>query len=259
MKLFKGGVATEYKGGRTEDTIVNYIRKATGPPAKALSTQAEVDSFVADNKVAIVGFFNEASGALHDAFIEAAKLDDDHTFGIVVDEGISSGMFSIVSRNGTLVPAIFFLFSFLTLDIIDEARDSIVLFKKFDEGKNVYDGEASMPDVAKFVSDNSVPLVIPFSMEVVKPIFQVCFTPRPLFDPLLCGTLASHSERLTLISLRSLPPVLSHSSSLTMRLRSGTANLPRNTRDKLLLLRQTLVRVASMAMLVLPRLISPPL
>lgn len=41
----------ERKGGRTEDTIVSYMRKATGPSAKKLKTDDEVKEFAAANKV----------------------------------------------------------------------------------------------------------------------------------------------------------------------------------------------------------------
>ena len=51
LKLFKNGKATEYKGGRTEDTIVSYMRKATGPAAKELATAEDAAAFIEGAKV----------------------------------------------------------------------------------------------------------------------------------------------------------------------------------------------------------------
>jgi len=42
------------QGGRTEDTIINYVRKATGPPAKELADAAAVSEFKEGNKVSVL-------------------------------------------------------------------------------------------------------------------------------------------------------------------------------------------------------------
>ena len=45
-------------------------------------------------------------------------------------------------------------------------KDGIVLFKKFDEGRNDFEGDLTADDLKKFVSTNSLPLVVDFSHEV---------------------------------------------------------------------------------------------
>ena len=44
--------------GRTADTIVSWLEKKTGPPAKTLATVDEAKAFVADNDIAVIGFFD---------------------------------------------------------------------------------------------------------------------------------------------------------------------------------------------------------
>merc|ERR1712004_224080 len=58
LKFFRNGKDTEYNGGRTADTIVSWLEKKTGPAAKTLATVDEAKAFVADNDIAIIGFFD---------------------------------------------------------------------------------------------------------------------------------------------------------------------------------------------------------
>jgi len=51
------------------------------------------------------------------------------------------------------------------------AAPAIVLYKKFDEGRAVYSGEQSAEAIAKFVSGNELPLIVPFSQETAQKIF----------------------------------------------------------------------------------------
>eukprot|EP00049_Salpingoeca_infusionum_P017095 m.351735 g.351735 ORF g.351735 m.351735 type:complete len:463 (-) comp16334_c0_seq1:106-1494(-) len=144
LKLFKSGVATEYKGGRTADTIVSYIRKATGPPAKTLNSAEEVTAFAEDNKVVAVGYFAALEGDEYDAFIKVAKADEKVAFAETTDSAAAEAA-------GVTAPA-------------------VVIYKKFDEPIVKFDGEFA--DLKDFIVANSVPSVIPFTMEVAGEIFQ---------------------------------------------------------------------------------------
>ena len=55
--FYRNGKAIEYSGGRTADTIVSWLEKKTGPPAKTLDTVETAKSFIEDAEVAVVGFF----------------------------------------------------------------------------------------------------------------------------------------------------------------------------------------------------------
>lgn len=43
--------------GRQADDIVNWLKKRTGPAASTLSDVTQAESLIADNEVAVVGFF----------------------------------------------------------------------------------------------------------------------------------------------------------------------------------------------------------
>merc|ERR1712111_40808 len=45
LKFFKNGKAMEYGGGRTADTIVSWVEKKTGPPAKTLASLDEAKAY----------------------------------------------------------------------------------------------------------------------------------------------------------------------------------------------------------------------
>ena len=63
LKFFRNGKPVEYSGGRTADTIVTWLEKKTGPPALDLADAEAAKKFVADNKVAVIGFFKDQTTA----------------------------------------------------------------------------------------------------------------------------------------------------------------------------------------------------
>ena len=59
-------------GGRTSDTIVSWLEKKTGPPAKTLATVEEAEEFVKPLGVAVIGFFEDETSEAAKAFLLAA-------------------------------------------------------------------------------------------------------------------------------------------------------------------------------------------
>lgn len=53
----------------------------------------------------------------------------------------------------------------------DAKDDSIVLFKQFDDGKAVYEGEINEADIKKFIQLESMPLIVEFNHESAQKIF----------------------------------------------------------------------------------------
>uniref|UniRef100_A0A672YRF3 protein disulfide-isomerase n=1 Tax=Sphaeramia orbicularis TaxID=375764 RepID=A0A672YRF3_9TELE len=51
------------------------------------------------------------------------------------------------------------------------SKDSVVLFKKFDEGRNTFDGELTKENLLAFVKANQLPLVIEFTEQTAPKIF----------------------------------------------------------------------------------------
>merc|ERR1712036_22653 len=52
LKFFKNGKPMEYNGGRTAETIITWVEKKTGPPAKALAGAEDAKAFVEGKTVA---------------------------------------------------------------------------------------------------------------------------------------------------------------------------------------------------------------
>ena len=146
LKFFKYGKDQEYTGGRTADTIVTWLDKKTGPPAKTITAADDMKKFIEDNEIAIVGFFKDAESADAKTFLAVADKMDDYPFAMTSDE-------AIFKDN-------------------EVEKEGIVLFKKFDEGKAVLSGEVTEEAVTKFISGNALPLVVEFNQDTAQKIFS---------------------------------------------------------------------------------------
>ncbi|KAK3851523.1 hypothetical protein Pcinc_031790 [Petrolisthes cinctipes] len=145
LKFFRSGKPVEYNGGRQADDIVNWLLKKTGPPAKAIGSVEDAKAFIEEKTVVIIGFFKDQESAAAKEFLSAASTTDDHPFGITSDDAV----FTEYGVSG----------------------EGIVLFKDFDEKKNVYEGEIEESEIIKFVAANSLPLVVDFNHETASKIF----------------------------------------------------------------------------------------
>nr|CAI5843949.1 unnamed protein product [Callosobruchus analis] len=145
LKFFRNGNPIEYSGGRQADDIVAWLLKKTGPPAKSLSTADEAKELIDSANVVVIGFFKDQSSNLAKAFLAVAAAIDDIPFGITAED-------AVLSEHGV--------------------KDGhLVLFKKFDEGKVVYDGESTTAGVRKFIQTNSLPLLVDFNHDTAQKIF----------------------------------------------------------------------------------------
>jgi len=145
LKVFRDGHPSEFNKARKADAIVGYMQKQL-LPALSDVTADNFDEFKSKDKVVVIGFFKDDSS---DPFIHlknvANKLRDDFLFGASTDE-------KLAKKQGVQVPG-------------------IVLYKKFDEGKNSFpenveealitkgDDAFSEEHITKFVKVNSVPLM----------------------------------------------------------------------------------------------------
>ena len=145
LKFFRNGKPVEYNGGRQADDIVNWLVKKTGPPAKAVTSVDEAKALIDATPVVVIGFFKDQESAGAKQFLAAAGATDDHPFGITSEDAV----FKEYEVEG----------------------EGIILFKDFDEGKNKYEGEITEEGITKFVSANSLPLVVDFNHETASKIF----------------------------------------------------------------------------------------
>jgi protein disulfide-isomerase A1 len=146
LKFFKGDVDAikDYDGGRTSDEIQKWVTKKSGPAVKIIETAAELDQIKEANVVVVFAVIDAVEGEARSILEKVADASD---LAVVVAS--------------------------TKKDIAEDAADvnKLVIFKQFDEGKNVYDGEFTQEGIAAFVKSNSKPLVITFSQEKAPMIF----------------------------------------------------------------------------------------
>jgi len=147
LKFFRNGKPLEYTGGRTSDTIITWLEKKTGPPAKTLEDVDSAKALIEDNEVAIIGFFKDVESADAKTFLSVAGGMDEYPFGIASDAAVLS-------------------------EYAIEGDSGIVLFKKFDEGRANLEGEVTKESITKFVAGNALPLVIEFNQDTAQKIFS---------------------------------------------------------------------------------------
>jgi len=143
LKLFSNGRDSEYNGGRTASDIVSWMLKKTGPATRSLSSVAEVESFHKSADVAVVYFGdNEADKAVYD---NVARSNDDVVFAVCAAEECLAH-YNVKSGN-------------------------VVLFKKFDEGRNDLTAPLSEAELKSFIAAHSSPLVMKFDEKCAQLIF----------------------------------------------------------------------------------------
>lgn len=148
LKFFRRGSdkPLDYTGGRDEPGILTWLAKKTGPPAVELKTVEEATAKQEKLDVFVIGFFKDQTSAEAKAFTSVAMQLD------AVEYGITSA--DEVFKNYKV------------------EKDGVVLLKKFDEGRNDYDGDlTNVEDVTKFIKNNQLPSVIEFTQEAAGKIF----------------------------------------------------------------------------------------
>jgi hypothetical protein len=81
------------QGGRTEETILEWIEKHIGPATKELSSAADVDAFFEENELSVVGFFAKTTGDDFKQFEAVATSFDDIPFAYIADTSVGKGVF----------------------------------------------------------------------------------------------------------------------------------------------------------------------
>lgn len=145
LKFFRRGTVIDYNGGRQADDIVAWLLKKTGPAAAELETVEAAEKVIEEAQVYIVGFFKDRETELAKAFLATANAVDEYQFGVTSSDEVAAKY---------------------------EAKDGqIVLFKKFDDGKALFEGEATEEAVKKFILGESMPLVVEFNHDSAQRIF----------------------------------------------------------------------------------------
>jgi protein disulfide-isomerase A1 len=148
LKLYRRGELVPYTGGRMAPEMEAWLDKKIGPPAEELAGLQEVELFAKRHQVAVVGFFQEGSDDL--ASYSAACRDYDD-YGVHYPVGVTTDP-AAAAHYG--------------------AQGKVVLFKKFDERKVVYEGELGVQEIRDFITENSLPTVIEFNHENAQKMFK---------------------------------------------------------------------------------------
>ncbi|KAG5462388.1 MAG: thioredoxin-like protein, partial [Olpidium bornovanus] len=133
LKVFRDGTPSEYKGTREADGIIAYMKRQSLPTVTDLTSET-ADEFVESERVVVVGFFDKSDSNEQKSLLSVAnQLRDNMAFGKIVDVDLAKKF--------------------------EVQTPGLILFKKFDEGKSVYDGTWDEGDLAAFVKSQSLPLV----------------------------------------------------------------------------------------------------
>lgn len=129
-----------YSGGRTAKEIVSWLNKRMGPAAEALETAEAAKEFSEKDDVVVIGFFEDVESDNAKAYINAADTQETIYFGIVTSKEVAESL--------------------------EATMDSVVVFKKFDDGRATFDKDFTTENIVTFVLGEQLPLVAKFTDEV---------------------------------------------------------------------------------------------
>ncbi|KAF9101015.1 protein disulfide-isomerase precursor [Mortierella sp. AM989] len=127
LKVFRNGESSDYQGARKADAIVSFMKKQN-LPALSEVTPENLAEFSASDRIVIVGVLPKDSEK-REALLKVANLHrDDFVFGVVEENPDIQG-------------------------------SGVVLYKKFDEGKNILEGDFTEESLIEFIKANSIPIM----------------------------------------------------------------------------------------------------
>ncbi|KAM3865504.1 protein disulfide-isomerase A2 [Diretmus argenteus] len=152
LKVFIGGdrkQPVDYTGKRTVQGIIQWMKRRSGPGAVVLDTPDSAAQLLDAHNVTVVGFFNSLESEEAKVFTEVALNMVDTEFAV------------------TTSPEVFQKY--------EVKNSSVVLFKKFDEGRADHalseEGKLDKDELTTFIKDNSMELIITFNEENADNIF----------------------------------------------------------------------------------------
>ncbi|XP_027466431.2 protein disulfide-isomerase A2 [Zalophus californianus] len=175
LKFFRDGQRThpeEYTGPREADGIAEWLRRRLGPSATRLEDEEGAQALIDGRDVVVIGFFQDLQDDDVATFLALAQDALDMTFGL------------------TDQPKLFQKFGL--------TKDTVVLFKKFDEGRADFpvDEELGLDqgDLSHFLLMHSMHLVTEFNSQTSPKIFAARILNHLLL--FVNQTLAPHQELL---------------------------------------------------------------
>lgn len=145
LYFWNQGTKQDYTGGRTKDTIVEWINKKTGPASVEVSCD-DMSAKTAESKLAL-SYFGALEGDLFDSFMSSAR-----------DPRISEKFQFFHTSDASCAE------KFAT------SANGIALSRSFDESPIKVSG-TSVDEIVDFAKASSVPTLITFSEDYIEPIF----------------------------------------------------------------------------------------
>ncbi|XP_058291267.1 protein disulfide-isomerase A2 isoform X4 [Hylobates moloch] len=175
LKFFRNGNRThpeEYTGPREAEGIAEWLRRRVGPSAMRLEDEVAAQALIDGRDLVVIGFFQDLQDGDVVTFLALAQDALDMTFGL------------------TDRPRLFQQFGL--------TKDTVVLFKKFDEGRADFpvDEELGLDlgDLSRFLVTHSMRLVTEFNSQMSAKIFAARILNHLLL--FVNQTLAAHRELL---------------------------------------------------------------
>ncbi|XP_046523437.1 protein disulfide-isomerase A2 [Equus quagga] len=175
LKFFRDGDRLhpeEYTGPREAEGIAEWLRRRVGSSATRLENEEGARALIDTQDVVVIGFFQDLQDEDAAAFLALAQDALDMTFGL------------------TDQPELFQKFGL--------TKDTVVLFKKFDEGRADFpvDEELGLDqgDLSRFLLTHSMHLVTEFNSQTSPKIFAAKIPNHLLL--FINQTLAPHQELL---------------------------------------------------------------
>ncbi|XP_020862453.1 protein disulfide-isomerase A2 [Phascolarctos cinereus] len=176
FKFFQDGNRSqpvEFTGPQEAESIVRWLKRRLGPAATQLETEAEARQLIDSQDLVVIGFFKDLQDEDMAVFLAIAKDAVDMTFGF------------------TDRPELFQKYGV--------SQDTVVLFKKFDEGRADYpvDEELGLTqaDLSHFLVVHSMHLVMEFNRQTSSKIFGARILNHLVL--FINQTLTPHKELLT--------------------------------------------------------------
>lgn len=157
LKLFISGdrkQPVDFTGKRSTDGIIQWLKRRAGPGAPVLDTVNSAAQFIDAHNISVVGFFKDLES-------EASKTFSALAFDMTDVEFAKTATAEVFQKY-------------------EVKGDSVVLFKKFDDGRADFplsdDGKLDKGNVTSFIKFNSLELVVKFSQETAEKIFTSSIT-----------------------------------------------------------------------------------
>jgi len=145
FKFFHFGTPINYRGGRNAEEIVQWLNKKLEPPAKNIDGLQAFKEEIDKQDVTVLGFFKDQKSDAAKAFLDVALETDESVF---------------------LITSAAHIFTEYNID-----KDSVVLIKKFDDGRVDLTDNLTAQAMKDFILKNRMPHVVEFSDETAQWIF----------------------------------------------------------------------------------------